>query len=414
MAEWDTSKADGEILEVAQAWLILPPTGWDLPDPESLLEGPALEVAKGLLDWITMLKDVGLTGWVVLQEFLFCWVLPLAARLAPMWEYIGLGDTSSVAKGQFTAESVNGLAWMVLGSASGEPGAGVGLAPFSVFEPRPNNFPYKGVVSLPPSPMGGLHVLDDGPKADAWPELIQWCEAFNELVTFFYNSFTAMIGRTETLAAFPEEVRASLGVGEVEALTEALVHERDSARGTLAQVEFELDAEQKAKYAMEARAEEDAGKLRIERDRLWGELRAESKVSVENQATLEECRRQLDAMRAKLQKFIAGIEEGGPDLASRLHALMPHVPRAVVSVIHQGASTALTLTRLWHPDIDLSLIMRGTPEKTLEKKLEETEEAVAPFVDTTARVVDNRLLLTDKYPDEDGAPAGPPVPPGPA
>ena len=33
MAEWDTSKAKGEMLEVARAWLILPPTRWDLPDP---------------------------------------------------------------------------------------------------------------------------------------------------------------------------------------------------------------------------------------------------------------------------------------------------------------------------------------------------------------------------------------------
>jgi hypothetical protein len=37
MAEWDTSKVEGEMLEleVAQAWLILSPSGWDLPDPEA-------------------------------------------------------------------------------------------------------------------------------------------------------------------------------------------------------------------------------------------------------------------------------------------------------------------------------------------------------------------------------------------
>lgn len=34
MAEWDTSKAEGEMLEVAWAWLILPPSRWDLPDLE--------------------------------------------------------------------------------------------------------------------------------------------------------------------------------------------------------------------------------------------------------------------------------------------------------------------------------------------------------------------------------------------
>lgn len=71
-----------------------------------------------------------------------------------MWEYIGLEDTSSMAEGQLLAESVDELAWKVLGSTSGETGAGAGLAPFSVFEPRPDDFPYKGAVSLPPSPMG--------------------------------------------------------------------------------------------------------------------------------------------------------------------------------------------------------------------------------------------------------------------
>ena len=33
MVEWDTSKAEGEMLELARARMILPPTGWDLPDP---------------------------------------------------------------------------------------------------------------------------------------------------------------------------------------------------------------------------------------------------------------------------------------------------------------------------------------------------------------------------------------------
>lgn len=73
----------------------------------------------------------------------------MAARPALMWEYIGLRDTSSVAEGQLTVKSVDGLAWMVLGSVSGEPGSGVGLAPFFVFKPRPDDFSYKGVVSLP-------------------------------------------------------------------------------------------------------------------------------------------------------------------------------------------------------------------------------------------------------------------------
>ena len=36
MAEWDTSKAEGEMLEVARAWLILPSSRWDLSNPEAL------------------------------------------------------------------------------------------------------------------------------------------------------------------------------------------------------------------------------------------------------------------------------------------------------------------------------------------------------------------------------------------
>ena len=35
MVEWDTSKAKGEMLEVAWAWLILLPYGWDLPNLEA-------------------------------------------------------------------------------------------------------------------------------------------------------------------------------------------------------------------------------------------------------------------------------------------------------------------------------------------------------------------------------------------
>ena len=41
-------------------------------------------------------------------------------------------------------------------------------------------------------PAGGPHVLDDGPKADTWLELIKWRSTFDELVTFFYDSFTVM------------------------------------------------------------------------------------------------------------------------------------------------------------------------------------------------------------------------------
>ena len=40
MAEWDTSKAESEMLEVARAWLILRPTGWDLPNLEAAEPAP--------------------------------------------------------------------------------------------------------------------------------------------------------------------------------------------------------------------------------------------------------------------------------------------------------------------------------------------------------------------------------------
>lgn len=39
MVEWDSSKAEREMLEMARAWLILPPTtgdGWDLLDLEAM------------------------------------------------------------------------------------------------------------------------------------------------------------------------------------------------------------------------------------------------------------------------------------------------------------------------------------------------------------------------------------------
>lgn len=37
--------------------------------------------------------------------------------------------------------------------------------------------------------------MDDGPKADAWLELMKRCGTFDELVAFFYDSFTEMTGR---------------------------------------------------------------------------------------------------------------------------------------------------------------------------------------------------------------------------
>jgi hypothetical protein len=99
-------------------------------------------------------RDIGLTGQTVLLVFLFRRVLPLMARLSLMWEYLELGDQSAMAEGRLPEESVMGIAWMVLGSASGEPTIDKGLAPFSVLEPTPDDLLYLGAVSIPPAPRG--------------------------------------------------------------------------------------------------------------------------------------------------------------------------------------------------------------------------------------------------------------------
>ena len=41
----------------------------------------------------------------------------------------------------------------------------------------------------------GPPVLDDGPKVDAWLGLIERRGTIDELVAFFYDSFTEMTGR---------------------------------------------------------------------------------------------------------------------------------------------------------------------------------------------------------------------------
>lgn len=40
-------------------------------------------------------------------------------------------------------------------------------------------------------------MLNDGPKADAWLELMKKWGTIHELVTFFYNSLSGMMGRAE-------------------------------------------------------------------------------------------------------------------------------------------------------------------------------------------------------------------------
>lgn len=121
------------------------------PSWKSVPDGPTLELAMVLLDRVTALKDARLTGHMVLRVFLLRRVLPLKASSALMWEYIGPGDQSALADGHLPKEHLARLAWMVLGSMLGEPPDDGGPPPFSVFERRPDDLPFLGAISAPPS-----------------------------------------------------------------------------------------------------------------------------------------------------------------------------------------------------------------------------------------------------------------------
>ena len=58
-----------------------------------------------------------------------------------------------------------------------------------------------------------------------------------------------------------------------------------------------------------------------------------------------------------------------------------------------------------------SAIALGIPEDTSDIALEEAKDAVAPLVTTAANIIGDGLLLDDKYPDEEGAPADSPASP---
>jgi hypothetical protein len=100
------------------------------------------------------LKDAEVTGQMVLRAFLLRRVLPLKARPALMWEYIGPGDQSAEADGHLPKESLTDVTWMVLGAASGVPPVDGGPALFLVFDPRLDDLPFLGEVSIPLSPGG--------------------------------------------------------------------------------------------------------------------------------------------------------------------------------------------------------------------------------------------------------------------
>ena len=54
--------------------------------------------------------------------------------------------------------------------------------------------------------------MDDGPKADAWLELIKRRDTFDELVTFFYDSFTVIAGSMGKFFALQQGMYDSYGV----------------------------------------------------------------------------------------------------------------------------------------------------------------------------------------------------------
>lgn len=60
--------------------------------------------------------------------------------------------------------------------------------------------------------VGGPHALDDGPKADVWLEMMKRRGAFDELVVFFYDSFTEMTGHVGEFFGLQQGIYASYGV----------------------------------------------------------------------------------------------------------------------------------------------------------------------------------------------------------
>lgn len=67
--------------------------------------------------------------------------------------------------------------------------------------------------------------------------------------------------------------------------------------------------------------------------------------------------------------------------------------------------------KLWFPKVDLGLMAMGVPKETFDKQMEESEDTVAPLAATMARIIDDRLLLTNEYPEEDDTPISPLAPP---
>lgn len=82
-----------------------------------------------------------------------------------MWEYIRPRDQSIVADDHLPKESMTRVAWMVLGSMSGEPVVDDGPSLFSMFKLRPDNLLFLGEVSVPLSTRGqGAEVDPDSPS----------------------------------------------------------------------------------------------------------------------------------------------------------------------------------------------------------------------------------------------------------
>ena len=61
------------------------------------------------------------------------------------------------------------------------------------------------------------------------------------------------------------------------------------------------------------------------------------------------------------------------------------------------------MMKLWLPMVDLGPMASGIPKEILDKQMEEAKDTVAPLVTVATSIVEDRLLLTDEYPEEDVA-----------
>ncbi|XP_066365346.1 uncharacterized protein [Miscanthus floridulus] len=99
------------------------------------------------------------------------------------------------------------------------------------------------------------------------------------------------------------ELRGSLGL--LETARDATRFKLHGTQQLVAGLRVELVDE----HGKALQLEEEAKKARGECDRLWKELQAKTKVSVEGQAALAKRGQELDATRVELQRLVASAEK---------------------------------------------------------------------------------------------------------